>query len=89
MRLRIAACRALLGKLLRIQVNTNYPTTGAAYTIPAGNPFTSPNRPEIWAFGLRNPWQCSFDRSNGDIRALMTDIREMTASMRQRVLARS
>lgn len=49
----------LLGKILRIDV-----LSGAApYAIPAGNPFGS----EIWAYGLRNPWRFSFDRSTGDI----------------------
>jgi uncharacterized repeat protein (TIGR01451 family) len=54
----------LLGKLLRINVR-GVPT----YTIPATNPFvgTAGARPEIWAYGLRNPWRFSFDRSNGDL----------------------
>src|SRR5438132_1372769 len=54
----------LLGKILRIDVN------GAApYAIPATNPFRSTPgaRPEIWAFGLRNPWRFSFDRQTGDL----------------------
>jgi glucose/arabinose dehydrogenase len=39
------------------------------YTIPITNPYTStiPFRPEIWAWGLRNPWRFSFDRQNGDL----------------------
>ena len=55
----------LWGKLLRID-----PTAGLAqqYTIPAGNPFESGGgRPEIWAYGLRNPWRFSFDRDTGDL----------------------
>lgn len=50
----------LLGKILRIDVNP----ANATYTIPANNPFrTQANaRPEIWAYGLRNPWRFSFDR---------------------------
>ena len=53
----------LLGKMLRIDVNV--PETHASgYQIPPDNPFvTGPiaARPEIWAFGLRNPWRYSFD----------------------------
>ena len=54
----------LLGSLLRLDV------TGAApYAIPAGNPFRNQAgaRPEIWAFGLRNPWRFSFDRPAGTL----------------------
>ena len=58
---------SLLGKLLRIDVNTSSQTL--AYGIPAGNPFvgTSGARGEIWALGLRNPWRFSFDRANGNL----------------------
>jgi glucose/arabinose dehydrogenase len=54
----------LLGKMLRIDVNVpDSDQTG--YRVPADNPFLNagpPNtRPEIWAFGLRNPWRYSFD----------------------------
>jgi uncharacterized repeat protein (TIGR01451 family) len=54
----------LLGKILRIDVR-NVPT----YTIPPTNPFTRTVgvQPEIWAYGLRNPWRFSFDRLNGDL----------------------
>ncbi len=52
----------LLAKILRLDVRGAGP-----YTIPAGNPFSSPNRPEIWCYGLRNPWRFSFDRQNGDL----------------------
>ncbi|MGE0814318.1 MAG: PQQ-dependent sugar dehydrogenase [Vicinamibacterales bacterium] len=50
----------LLGKMLRIDVSGS-PADG--YTIPPGNPtFPVPSAlPEIWAFGLRNPWRYSFD----------------------------
>ena len=53
----------LLGKMLRIHVD---PSTGAV-SIPADNPFfgSTTNRPEIWLFGLRNPWRDSFDRQTG------------------------
>src|SRR4029077_17010161 len=53
-----------LGKMLRIDVDA-----GPPYGIPADNPFvrTSGARPEIWAFGLRNPWRFAFDRMTGDL----------------------
>ncbi len=56
----------LLGKLLRLDVETGSPIT---YTIPAGNPFTQTAgyRGEIWALGLRNPWRFAFDRTTGDL----------------------
>ena len=52
----------LLGKILRLDVSG-----AGAYSVPAGNPFSSPDRPEIWCYGLRNPWRFSFDRQNGDL----------------------
>ena len=54
---------SLLGKMLRIAVD---PT--GTYTIPPGNPFVAgPGTDEIWAYGLRNPWRWSFDRTTGDL----------------------
>lgn len=55
---------ALLGKLLRLDVRGQ-----TTYAIPSGNPFagSSDARPEIWAYGLRNPWRFSFDRQTGDL----------------------
>lgn len=53
-----------LGKLLRLDVDA------AAPYIPASNPFAhgaGVARPEIWAFGLRNPWRFTFDRETGDL----------------------
>lgn len=49
---------SLLGKILRVDVNIEQ-----AYTIPTTNPFVGQEnvRPEIWAYGLRNPWKFSFD----------------------------
>ena len=56
----------LLGKLLRIDMNSR--SGGRPYGIPAGNPFRSGGgRPEIYAYGLRNPWRYSFDRQRGDL----------------------
>jgi len=54
----------LLGKLLRIDVDG-----GSPYAIPPSNPFVGvPGaRPEIWAYGLRNPWRYSFDRVTHDL----------------------
>ncbi len=60
----------LLGKLLRLDV-TSTPPSGQKYAIPSSNPFYSSSDPavkkEIWAYGLRNPWRFSFDRSNGNL----------------------
>jgi glucose/arabinose dehydrogenase len=54
----------LLGKILRIDVNSE-----DGYSIPDDNPFVNePDaRPEIWAYGLRNPWRFTFDRETGDM----------------------
>lgn len=62
---------SLLGKILRIDVNADdFPSDSSRnYAIPPSNPFGSiaNARPEIWAFGLRNPWRCAFDRQTGDM----------------------
>ena len=52
---------ALLGKMLRIDVDRE--ADGRPYAIPADNPFVGKTgyRPEIWALGLRNPWRYAFD----------------------------
>jgi glucose/arabinose dehydrogenase len=56
----------LLGKMLRIDP---HPDGDVPYTIPDDNPFVSTPgaRPEIWAYGLRNPWRYSFDPGTGDL----------------------
>ncbi len=56
--------RTLLGTILRVDVRR-----GAPYVVPPDNPFVGQpdRRPEIWAYGLRNPWRFSFDRLTGDL----------------------
>lgn len=60
----------LLGKLLRLDIDgDDFPgDSGRNYAIPADNPFVGRSGDdEIWAFGLRNPWRCSFDRETNDL----------------------
>ncbi|HEX5060079.1 MAG TPA: PQQ-dependent sugar dehydrogenase [Kofleriaceae bacterium] len=57
---------ALLGKMLRIDVDNKAP--GKEYGIPATNPFaTTGGAPEVYMMGLRNPWRWSFDSTTGDM----------------------
>ncbi|HEX2696750.1 MAG TPA: PQQ-dependent sugar dehydrogenase [Anaerolineales bacterium] len=52
-----------LGKILRIDVSKGDP-----YSIPPDNPFVNGGgKPEIWEYGLRNPWRFSFDQATGDL----------------------
>ena len=53
-----------LGKMLRVDVDSGNP-----YAIPPDNPFANSKDglPEIWSWGLRNPWKYSFDRLTGDL----------------------
>ncbi len=57
--------RALLGKMLRVDVESDR----AQMTAAPGNPFANDSSydPRIWAVGLRNPWRYSFDRGTGDL----------------------
>jgi glucose/arabinose dehydrogenase len=60
----------LHGKLLRIDPSTGpVPPGEPAYASPPDNPFVERDdaRPEIWAYGLRNPWRFSFDRETNDL----------------------
>ncbi|MEO6630235.1 MAG: PQQ-dependent sugar dehydrogenase [Mucilaginibacter sp.] len=54
----------LLGKILRIDINRK-----SGYAVPKGNPFVGKAgvRPEIWAYGFRNPWRFSFDKATGQL----------------------
>ncbi|HTE21932.1 MAG TPA: PQQ-dependent sugar dehydrogenase [Candidatus Limnocylindria bacterium] len=56
-----------LGKIMRIDVAGA--NTSQRYKIPPGNPFagTAGAKPEIWHYGLRNPWRFSFDKQTGDM----------------------
>jgi glucose/arabinose dehydrogenase len=58
--------QALLGKILRIDPAA---TTGDDYGIPADNPFAdgAAGAPEVWVYGVRNPWRMDFDDATGDL----------------------
>ncbi|HET6288014.1 MAG TPA: PQQ-dependent sugar dehydrogenase, partial [Amycolatopsis sp.] len=55
------------GKILRVDVDRA--CRPLRYCVPAGNPFVgvAGARPEIWAYGLRNPWRFSFDPADGSL----------------------
>ena len=60
---RAQSLSSLLGKILRLNVNTR-----RAYGIPPTNPYVGKRGYDlIWSFGLRNPWRFSFDRLTGDL----------------------
>ena len=55
----------MLGKILRVDPRAS---AGREYTIPPDNPFArGGGLPEIWAYGLRNPWRFTWDRETGDL----------------------
>ncbi len=61
--------KSMLGKILRLDVNSN---AKGNYGIPADNPFvngTEGYNPEIYAYGLRNPWKISFDTETNQLLA--------------------
>ncbi len=66
---------SLHGKILRIDVNSM--GDGKPYGVPADNPFVGSDdaEPEIWAYGLRNPWRCSFDMG-GDNTLICGDVQQ-------------
>jgi glucose/arabinose dehydrogenase len=66
----------ILGKILRIDVNVE-PGSAEPYAIPADNPFANNQEalPEIYAYGLRNPWRCSFDMG-GDNELFCADVQQ-------------
>jgi glucose/arabinose dehydrogenase len=58
-----------LGKILRVDINSDdFPgDPNRNYAVPPNNPFVgTAGLDEIWAYGLRNPWRCTFDRITGD-----------------------
>ncbi len=57
----------LLSSILRIDVDRK--DEGKNYTVPKDNPFVGMTgaRPEVWAYGFRNPWRMSFDRQTGEL----------------------
>jgi len=78
---------SLLGKMLRIDVDNT--SNGNEYAIPADNPFVGDpdGLDEIWAYGLRNPFKFSFDRSNGNL--WIADVGQETLEEINRVPASS
>ena len=65
----------LLGKMLRLDVSAA--SAGAPYAVPPTNPFAvAGGRPEIWAYGLRNPWRYAFDNGRLFIADVGQDRRE-------------
>jgi glucose/arabinose dehydrogenase len=65
-----------LGKILRIDVDKR--TDGKPYGIPPDNPFVGKRdaNPEIWAYGVRNPWRCSFDMGSSTVELYCGDVQQ-------------
>ncbi len=70
--------QTLLAKILRLDVSGPDAARGTAYRIPKDNPFADGRmgRPEIFAYGVRNPWGLSFDRA-GDRALYVADVGQM------------
>lgn len=70
--------KTLLAKILRLDVSGPDAARGTAYRIPADNPFADGRNglPEIFAYGVRNPWGLTFDRG-GDHSLLIGDVGQM------------
>ena len=66
---------SMLGKILRIDPRR---AATKAYSVPSSNPFVgrAGARPEVYSYGLRNPWRFSFDRVGGDL--IIGDVGEAT-----------
>jgi hypothetical protein len=65
-----------LGKILRVDVDTRSP--GKPYGIPPDNPWAGKKEanPEIWAYGVRNPWRCSFDMGSNAAELYCGDVQQ-------------
>ncbi|MGL4550945.1 MAG: PQQ-dependent sugar dehydrogenase [Gemmataceae bacterium] len=62
-----------------IRIDVDHPDAGKQYSVPKDNPFLSIKgaRPELWAFGLRNPWRMSFDGPDLYVGDVGQDVWEM------------
>lgn len=78
---------SLLGSLLRIDIDgDDFPgDPNLNYAVPGDNPFVgnAAFEPEIWAYGLRNPWRFSFDRATGDL--WLGDVGQSGGSRREEI----
>ena len=52
-----------------LRIDVDHPDAGRNYGVPKDNPFVDRKgaRPELWAYGLRNPWRLSYDRESGQL----------------------
>ena len=82
-----------LGKMLRFDPidpsltssNSGIVSSNGQYRIPTTNPFQEPGQvPEIYAYGLRNPYRFAFDRSNGDL--ILADVGQNTIEEIDRIV---